>query len=98
MRQTVLTAMFTALVAVAAYADDGRGPCIGSFEVTEKTDDLLPQSAQLHLTDNQCEAAIKREARLPLFEIPQDKEDPMALSLGVKNLGGILRFKIPFSF
>jgi hypothetical protein len=33
-----------------------------------------------------------------LLEIPQEEEDPMALSLGAKSNGLILRFKIPFSF
>jgi hypothetical protein len=33
-----------------------------------------------------------------LLEIPQEEENPMELSLGVKSNGGSLRFKIPFSF
>jgi hypothetical protein len=50
------------------------------------------------LTENQCEAIIKREFRLSLFEIPQEDEDPMTVTLGLKNGGGILRLRIPFSF
>jgi hypothetical protein len=48
--------------------------------------------------DNRCEASTNRELRLPLLEIPQEDEDPMALSLGAKYNGAILRLKIPFSF
>jgi hypothetical protein len=50
------------------------------------------------LMDNQCEALKSRELRLLLLEIPQEEEDPMALSLGAKSNGVVLRFKIPFSF
>jgi hypothetical protein len=32
------------------------------------------------------------------MRIPQEDEDPMELSFGVKNNGGMLRLKIPFSF
>jgi hypothetical protein len=39
-----------------------------------------------------------RELRALLLEIPQQDENPMELSLGVKSNGGTLRFKIPFSF
>jgi len=39
-----------------------------------------------------------REFRLPLLEVPQEEEDPVQLSLGIKNGGAILRLKIPFSF
>jgi hypothetical protein len=33
-----------------------------------------------------------------LLEIPQEDEDAIQLSLGIKNGGGTLRLKIPFSF
>jgi hypothetical protein len=39
-----------------------------------------------------------RELRALLLEIPQEDEDPVQLSLGIKNGGGMLRLKIPFSF
>jgi hypothetical protein len=61
-------------------------------------DDPPAQGNRLLLTDNQCESLRNRELRVPLLEIPQEKEDPMALSLGAKNGGGALRFRIPFSF
>ena len=96
MRQIGVIGVFTAFVAFPAYADDGREPCPGLF--AGKTDDPSVQGDQLLLTDNQCEAVAKRELRVPLLEIPQDGEDPMSLSFGAKNVGGILRFKIPFSF
>ena len=53
---------------------------------------------QPFLTGNQCEAIKTRELRALLLEIPQEEENPMELSLGVKSNGGSLRFKIPFSF
>jgi hypothetical protein len=39
----------------------------------------------------------RRELRVPLPEIAQE-EDPMALSLGVTDGGGTLRFELPFRF
>ena len=98
MRQIGVIGVFAAFVAVSAYADDGRQPCPGLFAGFGKTDGPSAQGDQLLLTDNQCEAVAKRELRVPLLEIPQDGEDPMSLSFGAKNVGGILRFKIPFSF
>ena len=99
MRQIALITVFAALTAVSAAAQETKEPCYGSFEPTKKaTEAPPPEGAELHLTDNQCEAVAKREVRVPLFEVPQEDEDPMGLSLGVKNLGGTLRFKIPFSF
>ena len=56
------------------------------------------QGDRLYLSDSQCEAAAKHELRLSLFEIPQEEEDPMSVSVGLKQGGGILRFRIPFSF
>jgi hypothetical protein len=50
------------------------------------------------LTENQCEALKARELRALLLEVPQQEEDPVQLSLGVKNGGAVLRLKIPFSF
>jgi hypothetical protein len=100
MRQIALISVFAALTAVSAVAQEAKEPCYGSFEPTKKVTEAppAPEGAQLNLTDNQCEAVAKREVRVPLFQVPQEDEDPMALSLGVKNLGGTLRFKIPFSF
>jgi hypothetical protein len=52
---------------------------------------------QTLLTDNQCEALQNRKIHVPLLQIPQENEDPMAPSLDAKDRGGTLRFKIPFS-
>jgi hypothetical protein len=42
---------------------------------------------------------VKRKGlQMRLMEIPQQEEDPMGLSLGSKDKGGMLYFKIPFSF
>jgi len=101
MRQIALITVAAMFTAVSAAAQEAKEPCYGSFEPTKKATEAAPpapEGAQLNLTDNQCEAVAKREVRVPLFQVPQEDEDPMALSLGVKNLGGMLRFKIPFSF
>ena len=102
MRQIAMIAVIAAFAAVSAVADEAKQPCYGNFEPTKNADQAVtspaPEGAQLSLTDNQCEAVAKREVRVPLFQVPQEDEDPMALSLGVKNLGGMLRFKVPFSF
>jgi len=55
-----------------------------------------PQGTEPLLTDNQCKALKTRERRAPLLEIPQE-EEPVQLSLGIKNGGGTLRLKIPFA-
>ena len=60
------------------------------------TDDSVAE--QPLLTGNQCEAQKTRELRALLLEIPQEDEDPMQFSLGIKTGGAMLRFKIPFSF
>ena len=92
-----ILALFAALVAVSAHADDTRRRCYDSFDGSGQADASSTQSDQLFIPD-QCDALTKRELRLKLFEIPQDGEDPMSLSVGAKNMGGILRFRIPFSF
>ena len=98
MRQIGMIAFFAAVVAVHAHADDMKKPCLGSFDGYDRASETSSESQQLFLTDNQCEAARSRELRLPLLDFEQEGEDPMTLSLGAKNIGGILRFKIPFSF
>jgi len=50
------------------------------------------------LTNTQCDSLETRELRAPLLEIPQDGEDPMQFSLGIKNGGLTLRLQIPFSW
>ena len=98
MRWIGILGIFAALVTVSADAMDANRPCPGLLEEMDGEDDSPAQGEQPLLTDNQCEALKTRELRAPLLEIPQEDEDPMELSLGVKNGGGTVRFKIPFSF
>jgi hypothetical protein len=77
---------------------DVNRPCSGVLEEKGWADDSPALGEQPLLMENQCEALKSRELRLLLLEIPQEEEDPIALSLGVKNSGAVLRFKIPFSF
>jgi hypothetical protein len=89
--------VLAAAIATEAYADNVKKPCFGLHEDTD-TSVHAEERKDLLLTDEQCEAAKRRELRLKLYEIPQEGEDPMALSLGAKQGGGIIRFKIPFSW
>ena len=97
MRYFGVIGVLAALIATPVCADNVKKPCVGLREETDRSghaaerDDLL-------LTEEQCEAAKRQEFRLKLYEIPQAGEDPMALSLGAKQGGGIIRFKIPFSW
>jgi hypothetical protein len=93
-----IIAIFAVLVAVSANAMDVNRPCSGVLKEKDWADDSPASGEQPLLMENQCEALKSRELRLLLLEIPQEKEDPIALSLGVKNSGVVLRFKIPFSF
>jgi len=90
--------IFAALVTVSADAMDANRPCVGLLEETGGADESPAQDKQSLLTDIQCEALKSRELRVLLLEIPQEEEDPIALSLGAKSNGIALRFKIPFSF
>jgi hypothetical protein len=96
MRQLGMIGILAALVTAPALAENAKQPCLGSFANGEP--DGPAPGAQLILTDNQCESVTRREFRLQLLEIPQDGEAPMALSIGIKSGGGLIRFKIPFSF
>ena len=98
MRWLGILGVFVALVTGSAAAMDANRPCPGLLEEMDGADDLPAQSEQPLLTDNQCETLKNQELRLPLLQIPQEDEAPVELSLGVKNGGGILRLKIPFSF
>jgi hypothetical protein len=93
----LLVALVVALAGSSAWADDTGKRCYDSFNGGGQADGSSAQSDQL-FTPDQCDALTKRELRLKLFEIPQEDEDPMSLSVGAKNMGGILRFRIPFSF
>ena len=78
---------------------DGREQAMPRLARRERRGGQFPRAGQAAgLPDNQCEALKSREIRMPLLEIPQAEEDPMALSLGAKSNGLMLRFKIPFSF
>jgi len=90
--------IFAALATVSADAMDANQSCLDLLEEHDGVEVSPAQDQQLLLTDNQCEALKSQEFRAPLLKIPQEDEDPMELSLGVKSNGGILRFKIPFSF
>jgi hypothetical protein len=90
--------IFAAIATVPADAMDANKPCLGLLEENDEVDGSTAQQEQPLLTDNQCEALKTRELRALLLEIPQEREDPMELSLGIKNGGGTVRFKIPFSF
>jgi hypothetical protein len=79
-------------------ATDEKGPCLGSLDLDGRPDGWTTPDTQTLLTDNQCEAVQSHKLRVPLLQIPQEKEDPMDLSFDAKNGGGTLRFKIPFSF
>jgi hypothetical protein len=82
----------------SAEAMDANSRCLSSLEENEGVDSSAVQGTQMLLTENQCEALKTRELRAPLLEIPQEEEDPIQFSLGIKNGGGTLRLKIPFSF
>jgi hypothetical protein len=85
---------------ITAHAMDANRVCPDLLEANRGADESLAQRTQAQplLTDNQCESLKTRELRVPLLDIPQEGEDPMELSVGVKNSGGTIRFKIPFSF
>ncbi len=93
-----IIAIFAVFVAVSANAMDVNRPCSGVLKEKDWADDSPASGEQPLLMENQCEALKSRELRLLLLEIPQEEENPMELSLGVKSNGGSLRFKIPFSF
>jgi hypothetical protein len=90
--------ILVALVTVSTYAMDANRSCLDLLEEIDGAEVSPAQGEQPLLMGNQCEAMKSRELRVLLLEIPQEEEDPMALSLGAKSNGVVLRFKIPFSF
>jgi hypothetical protein len=100
-RCTVAIGVFAAFLAVpayaGAYAGDVKKQCFALPEQKIDTDDPV-QVAQPLLAQNECEAIQRHGLQIQLIEIPQDREDPMKLSLGSKEEGGMLYFNIPFSF
>ena len=97
MRYFGIIGILASLIATQLYADNVTRPCVGLREDTD-TSVHAEERKDLLLTEEQCEAAKRQEFRLKLYEIPQEDEDPMALSLGAKQGGGVVRFKIPFSW
>ena len=77
---------------------DVNRSCLHLLEENDGAKVSPAQDEQPLLTDNQCEAMKSREFRLLLLDVPQEEEDPVQLSLGIRNGGAILRLKIPFSF
>ena len=95
--------MIGVLAAVSADAKDAKQICsnvIGDLDGVPGEIDPVEDSPfrrPLLLTENECEALKNRELRLPLLDIPQEEEDPIALSLGSRGSDATLRVKIPFS-
>jgi hypothetical protein len=98
MRRIGELGVVAALAGVFAFSANGEESCPGLSAGNGQVESQPEQGDRLFLSDNQCQAAAKRELRLSLFEIPQEEEDPMSVSVGLKKGGGILRFRIPFSF
>lgn len=96
MRRIGVIGFLAIVISAPAAAADASGGCDVPLELESEPND--EPSPQPFLTRNQCEAMEARELRAPLLEIPQEDEDPMRLSLGIKNGGLALRLKIPFSF
>ena len=96
MRWIGILGIFAALISGSAEAMDENRPCLDLLEENGGMDDSLVEEPLL--TGNQCEALKTRELRALLLEIPQEDEDAIQLSIGIKNGGGTLRLKIPFSF
>jgi hypothetical protein len=90
--------IFASLVTTSADAMDEYRACPGLLEGTDAADASPANGQQPLPLDNGCETIKSEELRAPLMRIPQEGEDPMELSIGVKNNGGALRLKIPFSF
>ena len=84
---------------ISANAANSTKPCYGLPEDRRLADASIELRTPLAMSENECESMKMQELRLELLEIPQDKEDPISLSIGVKNHKGVmLRLKIPFSF
>jgi hypothetical protein len=81
------------LIVLLAVSAEALGDDCASLQEGKST----TSTKQPLLTENQCEAEKNRELRVPLLEIPQEDEDPIALSLGAKFNGAVIRLKIPFS-
>ncbi len=98
MRSAGIPGIVLSFATTPAEAMRASGSCLDLLEECGGAEVSPTQGEQPFLTGNQCEAIKTRELRALLLEIPQEEENPMELSLGVKSNGGSLRFKIPFSF
>ena len=80
---------------------DASRPCFDLLEENGGAEVSPAQGEQPFLTGNQCEAIKTRELRALLLEIPQEDQNPMELSLGVKSeaqeAAAVLGFNFPGS-
>jgi len=95
-RRIGILGLVLAFAAGPADATEAQDRCAGLLEDNDGSSDSPALPAPPLLTDNQCEALKNKEVRVPLLVIPQEDEDPVQLSIGVKNGSGMLRLKIPF--
>jgi hypothetical protein len=95
MRWTGILGIVAMLASASANAQDATRTCLALLDPLDRSQ---KRDEQPLLTKNSCEAMEREELRAPLMEITQEDEDPIELSFGVKNTGGTLRLKIPFSF
>ena len=98
MQRAFLALFMSAVLATPTNAADGAKPCYGLLEERGLANSSLDRAEAPLMTENQCEAQRQHELRLELLKIPQDREDPMSVSVGTKGDAGLVRFKIPFSF
>ena len=98
MRPVGVLGLVLVLATAPADAMDANRSCLDLLQENNGADASPADGEQPLLTDNQCEAIKSRELRLLLLEVPQEEEDPLQLSFGIKNGGAALRLKIPFSF
>ncbi len=100
MQRIGVIGVVTAFAGVFPLSASAEESCPGMLERDRQAEGQTQPGDPLYLSDRQCDAdaTTKHEPRLSLFEIPQEEEDPMSVSVGLKQGGGILRFRIPFSF
>jgi hypothetical protein len=94
-RWIAIVGVVVVLAPPSASAQDADRSCL---DLLDPADNAPAGNEQPFLTKNRCEAIEAQELRAPLMRIPQEEEDPMELSFGIKGNGGIVRLKIPFSF
>jgi len=97
-RSFLIVAVVSALFAAPAGAAEEKKPCIGLNHEARKVEGPTAQAKPPLMTENECEAVKRHQLQMRLLEIPQEDEDPMGLSVGSQEKGGMLYFKIPFSF